>query len=110
MRTLALVVVSLLPLGACTLLEQAKDTYNSAAGLATSARDEYVAAKAAADTNKDGRTSVPEWLSYLTLVLGGGAVAGAVHATSKRNKTQAELDQLYDEVRPPAATPSIVKV
>ena len=105
MRIPALVVAASL-LASCSLvntaretLQRANETLEAGKQLVNEGKAAYVEAKAAADKDGDGKTSIPEWLQWL---LGGGGLAG-IYAAVKRAKTQKELDERYDQVRPPAA-------
>lgn len=112
MKALPLVAVALLTLASCSLVDTAKvtlqkanETLDAGKQLVAEGKAAYVEAKAAADKDGDGKTSVSEWLAYLALLAGVGGAGGAKMALNARAKTQKELDELYDEVRPaPGAT------
>lgn len=81
MRAFLFGCLAALLLSSCALIDSAKSIAKSADDILSAAREfksGFVAAKAEADTNKDGKTSVQEWWQYLLLILGiGTPVAGA---------------------------------
>lgn len=122
----ALTMLLLVTLPACSLVQSIKDTAEKTEGLVATAteiaeeskailseaQDEFTNAKLEADTDKDGSTSMQEWLAYLTaLIMGGGAVTaegrrriGVRNAESDARKSLLEAEVANLKTRVDGAT------
>ena len=120
-----MIIVALAALSSCSLVESVKATAARTKELAgevqavvavakdtlVEAKATYASAKAEADTDKDGKTSGDEWLTYLLLGGGGLGGLGALAKGAVRNaKSDGRKDRLEDrlaaiESRNPYANP-----
>lgn len=111
MRTILLLAALVAALSSCSMIEAAKAASLKTAELAvelqgvakaaTTSLDEakvtYVAAKAEADTDGDGKTSGSEWLMWLIGLGGVGGVGGA-SAVAKGMIRNAKSDGRKDAI------------
>lgn len=104
-----LLLLCVLFLPACSVMRSLESAGQSArllidegTSLVKEARAEITAAKVAADTDKDGKTSGSEWLAYL---LGGGSSTGVLAllvrnmmSDKRKSKNEAETREAKQEI------------
>ena len=95
-------------LASCSLVSKVEGLVDDAKVLVAKADKKYAEveakyqeAKAAADTNADGKTSSSEWIAWLA---GGGLTTLLGFLGIKANSLQKQTDQLYDATHAPIAT------
>ena len=96
MRYLAAVVV--LVLASCTMVKKAEDTLDKANAVLTEVKTDYIAARAEADTDGDGKVSGGEWLNFLLGILGVGTVGGSA-IIARNAKSNARKDVIESRVK-----------
>ncbi len=106
MRAFLLCILFLVP--SCALVDSAREMVKTGTELVDTgrtivdqgekligqAKEEFAKAKAAADTNKDGKTSFEEWWIYLLglLGIGGAGVIRNGKSNERKAKTEAKVD------------------
>lgn len=95
---LALAMVVLLCLASCGAITDAFESVKATADAGTAffneAKADYVAARAEADVDGDGKVTGGEWLTLLLTMLGlnGGAAAAALIRNGKSNERKARTE------------------
>lgn len=102
MKAMALcVLAALLALTGCSVEAMARkgvEVLDKVELIADQARDTVAKIEARAkeaDTDGDGKLS---WEEIVALLLGGGGLLSAQQAKASREKTQREVDELYDDL------------
>lgn len=67
------------------LVTAAEETVGEAKAALVAAKATYASAKGEADTDGDGKTSMAEWLTWVSLALGGSGGAAALARGAIRN-------------------------
>lgn len=105
MRTLFLALILFLP--GCSVIDALKETAQQTNELVKTTKDlvnttkaEFAKAKTAADTNKDGKTTLNEWWIYLLglLGIGGAGVIRNGRSNERKARTEGKLDAIEERV------------
>lgn len=104
MKTTLALLLAIFLLSSCTLVssmeklvDDAKATVAEVKSIAAATKDQIVEAKAAADTNHDGKTTGSEWATWAA----GGGLVTLLGAIVKLFSLQKQTNEIYDATHAP---------